>query len=125
MINQKAFQKNSSTETGVNIRPFDIISPTTIIEKINFRDICDSKISWNKTLRDWIVKKCEKWENKLPTKVNISRTINLSQEVLEMIDIHVFGDIHVQSYGSHLEPNKDKLQANQDCQKEAISNTKT
>ena len=39
------------------------------------------------------MKKREKWENKLPTKVNIPRTINLGQEVLEMIDIHVFRDV--------------------------------
>ena len=38
------------------------------------------------------MKKWEKWEKKLPTKVNIPRTVNLGQEVLEMIDIHVFGD---------------------------------
>ena len=35
----------------------------------------------------------EKWENKLPAKVNIPRTINLGQEVLEMIYIHVFGNV--------------------------------
>ena len=29
---------------------------------------------------------------KLPTKVNISRTITLGQGVLELIDIYVFGD---------------------------------
>ena len=50
------------------------------------------KFYGTKTLPDWIVKKWEKWEKKLPTKVNISKTINLHQEVLEMIDIHVFGD---------------------------------
>ena len=39
-----------------------------------------------------IVKKWEKCEKKLSTKVSIARTINFSQEVLEIIDIHVFGD---------------------------------
>ena len=68
-----------------------IISLTTIIGKINYRDICDSKISWDKTIPDWIVKKWEK-RGEIPTKVNLPRTINLRQEVLEMIDIHVFGD---------------------------------
>ena len=38
-----------------------------------------------------IVKKWEKWDKKLPAKVNIPRKINLGQ-VLEIIDIHVFGD---------------------------------
>ena len=43
--------------------PFGIISPTTIIGKIIYCDICDSKISWEKTLQDCSVKK-EKWEKK-------------------------------------------------------------
>ena len=43
--------------------PFGIISPTTIIGKIIYCDICDSKISWEKTLPDCSVKK-EKWEKK-------------------------------------------------------------
>ena len=32
------------------------------------------------------------WEKKLPTKVNITRAVNFGQNVLEMIDVHVFGD---------------------------------
>lgn len=72
--------------------PYGIISPTTIIAKMMYCDICDSKILCGKTLPDWLVKKWKKWEKKLPTKVNISRTIkiNLSQE--EMIHTHVSED---------------------------------
>ena len=39
-----------------------------------------------------IVKKWEKWDKKLPAKVNIPTKINLGQDVLQIIDIHVFGD---------------------------------
>ena len=38
------------------------------------------------------MKKSDKWEKKLPAKVNITRAIHLSQDVLEMIDIQVSGD---------------------------------
>ena len=38
------------------------------------------------------MKKSDKWENKLPVKVNITRAIHLGQDVLEMIDIQVSGD---------------------------------
>ena len=38
------------------------------------------------------MKKWDKWEKKVPAKVNAPRAVNLSQEVLEMIDIHVSGD---------------------------------
>ena len=39
--------------------PFGITSPTTIIGKCIYCDVCDSKILWKKTLPDWIVKKLE------------------------------------------------------------------
>lgn len=71
--------------------PLDIISPTTIIRIIIYPDICDSKISWDKTLQYWIVRKWESWEKKLSVKVIIPRTSNLIEEILEMINIYVFG----------------------------------
>ena len=36
---------------------------------------------------------CEKMGEMRGVKVNIPRSINLSQDVLEMTDIHVFGDV--------------------------------
>ena len=42
--------------------PFEIISPTTIIRKIIYCDVCDSKLSWNDELPGWVVRKWEKWE---------------------------------------------------------------
>ena len=38
------------------MQPFGITSLTIIIKKIIYHDICDSKISWDKTLPDWIVR---------------------------------------------------------------------
>ena len=38
-------------------------------------------------VRNW-----EKWEMKPPTKVKVPRSIRLSKESLNLIDIHVFGD---------------------------------
>ena len=40
--------------------PLGIISPPTIIGKIIYCDICGSRISWDKTLPDWTVKKWDK-----------------------------------------------------------------
>ena len=73
--------------------PLGIISPATIIGKIIYRDVFDSKLSWDDELLDCIVMKWEKWETKLPTKVKVPRSIRLSKESLNLIDIHVFGDV--------------------------------
>lgn len=55
-----------------------------IIEKIICPDISYSKISWDKTLTDYIVKKWERWKKEL-----LKRTNNLGKVVLEMIDIQL------------------------------------
>ena len=41
--------------------PIGIILPTTITGKIVYHDLWDFKISWDKALPDWVVKKLEKW----------------------------------------------------------------
>ena len=79
-------------EAGLNTPPPVYNFTNYLIGKIIYRDTCDSKISWGKFPLDWIVKTWDKWEKKLPTKVNIPRIINLSQRVSEMINVHVFGD---------------------------------
>ena len=56
--------------------PFEIISSTIIIGKIICRDVCDSKLSWDEELPDWIVSKWKKWETKLPTKVKVPRRLD-------------------------------------------------
>ena len=68
-----------------------IISPTTIIGKIIYRDVCNSRLSWDDELPDWIVRKWKKWETKLPTKVKVPRSIRLSKESFNLIDIVVLG----------------------------------
>ena len=68
-----------------------IISPTTIIGKIIYRDVCNSRLSWDDELPDWIVRNWKKWETKLPTKVKVPRSIRLSKESFNLIDIVVFG----------------------------------
>ena len=69
-----------------------IILPTTLIRKIIYRDVCNCKLSWDDELPDWIVRRWKKLETKLPTKVKVPRTIRLSKESLNLIDIHMFGD---------------------------------
>ena len=37
--------------------PLGVTSPTTIIKKAIYHDVCDSKLSWDDELLDWIVRK--------------------------------------------------------------------
>ena len=54
-----------------------IISPTGVIRKIIYGDVCDSKFSWHDELPDWIVRKWKRWEKILPTKVKVPRSIRV------------------------------------------------
>ena len=53
--------------------PLGIISPTAIIGETIYRDVCDSNLSWDDELPDWIVRKSEKRKTKLPTKVSTKK----------------------------------------------------
>ena len=72
--------------------PLEIISPTTITGKITYSNLCDSKRSWYDKLPDWILRKWKKWWTKLPTKIKMPRSITLSKESLNLINIYLFRD---------------------------------
>ena len=59
-----------------------LISPSHLIGKILYREVCELKI--------W-----DKWKLDIETKVEIMRSIPLKQESVTMVDLHVFGDASV------------------------------
>ena len=70
---KKSIKQTISQKLTSSYYHFYITAPVAIIEKIN-HDIRDSKVSWDKPLSNWVVKKRYKWEKKLPTKVNITKS---------------------------------------------------
>ena len=71
------------------------ISSCTLVAKDVFRKICDEKTHWDKELPPEITKTWLKWENVLPSYVEIPRPITSVQEKIREIELHLFGDASI------------------------------
>ena len=72
-----------------------LISPSHLIGKILYREVCELKIPWDEVVPLPIKQKWDKWKLDIETKVEIPRSIPLKQESVTMVDLHVFGDASV------------------------------
>ena len=72
--------------------PLGVVSPTSLIGKLLYREICDRKIPWDKELPPDLVAKWTLWQNVLPDKVEFPRSLVNHQEEISDIKLHAFGD---------------------------------
>lgn len=72
--------------------PLGLASPTTVAGKMLYRDVCDSHTTWDKEISADLQMKWKCWENSLPNKIKVPRSIVKHQEEIEFIDLHAFGD---------------------------------
>ena len=57
-----------------------------------YREVCDSRLTWDKALSGVELDKWNAWKKILPDKVEILRSIAQHQERIVGIDLHGFGD---------------------------------
>ena len=72
--------------------PLGIVSPTTLQGKLIYREACDSRIPWDRELPPELFAKWTLWEQSLPNKVEIPRSLVKYQEEIKAIDLHAFSD---------------------------------
>ena len=75
--------------------PIGLISPSHLIGKILYGEVCELKIPWDEVVPLPVKQKWDKWMLDIETKVEIPRSIPLKQESVTMVDLHVFGDASV------------------------------
>ena len=78
--------------------PTGLISPTHLIGKILYREICESRISWDESVPQTIKLKWEKWKRDIVNKVEIPRSLTLKLEPTTFVDLHIFGDASILGY---------------------------
>ena len=88
-------KRNILSELASVYNPIDLISPSHLIGKILYREVCELKIPWDEVVPLPIKQKWDKWKLDIETKVEIPRSIPLKQESITMADLHVFGDASV------------------------------
>ena len=72
--------------------PLSLTSPLTLQGKLLYRDIIDTKVPWDTKLQGEIEDKWKKWEQSLPTRVGVPRSIVLHRERVTSMTLHGFGD---------------------------------
>ena len=53
--------------------PLGLVSPTTLSGKLLYREVCELKVAWDSQLPAELRKKLSRWEEGLPSGVNVSR----------------------------------------------------
>ncbi|XP_028405750.1 uncharacterized protein LOC114528320 [Dendronephthya gigantea] len=72
--------------------PLGLATPTTLTGKLMYRQVCDQHIPWDAKVSESIADQWCKFENSLPERVEVPRSITTVQEPTKAIDLHVFGD---------------------------------
>ena len=87
--NHQLTKRNILSELASVYDPTGLISPTHLIGKILYREICESRISWDESLPQTIKLKWEKWKLDIINKVEIPRSSTLEQEPINSVDLHI------------------------------------
>ena len=72
--------------------PLCVASLTILAGKVLYREVCDSRLAWDKALSGVALDKWNAWKKILPDKVEIPRSLAQHQERIVGIDLHGFGD---------------------------------
>ncbi len=72
--------------------PLGLVSPTTIVAKILYRKMCDNKLPWDGELPEEIKKRWVEWQNEMPAKVTVPRTLTPVNHQITAVTLHGFGD---------------------------------
>ena len=78
--------------------PTGLISPANLIGEILYREICESRISWDESVPQTIKLKWEKWKIDIVNKVEIPRSLTRKLEPITSVDLHTFGDASILGY---------------------------
>ena len=75
--------------------PLGLISPVHLRGKVVYRELCESKLPWDKIIPNQVIQVWEKCESTLPSKMKVPRSIPSPDTPLNAIDIHVFADFSI------------------------------
>ena len=72
--------------------PLVVASPTTLIGKLRYREVCECRLSLNEKVSDRIGQMWLKFVRNLPHKVEVPQSLPRFKEPMEAVELHAFGD---------------------------------
>ena len=80
--------------------PLGLASPITLQGKQIYREVCDSKVSWDALIPEKLRIRWQKWERSIPTEVTTLRPLASHQQPLISVELHAFGDASICGVGA-------------------------
>ena len=75
--------------------PLGLASPTSLIGKQLYRDICDNKTPWDTQLPESLLKRWRHWNSTLREDLVVLRALTPYHQPISQLTLHVFGDASV------------------------------
>ena len=72
--------------------PLGLASPTTLVGKLVYRVVCESKLSWDQSLPDNVSSVRNIWEDKLLRRIIAPRSVVKYQEPIHSVELYAFED---------------------------------
>ena len=72
--------------------PLGLVSPTTLVSKMLYRQACDMKFPWDQELPSDLRSRWKEWEKTTEENLRVPRSLVKFQESIQAIDLHAFGD---------------------------------
>jgi hypothetical protein len=80
--------------------PLGLVSPVTLQGKLIYRDVCDSKVSWDSDLPQKLQQRWNKFVNSLPKSLGTPRPVAPFQQPVQSVELHAFGDASMDGVGA-------------------------
>ena len=72
--------------------PLGIASPVMLLERLLYRDVCDSEISWDAQLSEPLLNRWKVWQSSLTEEIKVPRPLAPYRVAVTAIELHRFGD---------------------------------
>jgi hypothetical protein len=90
-------QFGTTTKRGILSRlakiydPLGLVSPTTLVGKLIYRDVCVAKLPWDASLSLPLIKRWKEWNDSLET-FTVPRSLAPHRQSVSEVTLHGFGD---------------------------------
>ena len=72
--------------------PLGLASPSTLVAKILYREMCEAKLHWDSKIDDCFKRRWKEWGALISEKFTIPRTLAPVHQPISAITLHAFGD---------------------------------
>ena len=85
-------KRNALSQLAKLYDPLGLVSPMTLLGKNLFREMCESRISWDVEFAETMVRTWENWHRQMPDNHEVPRSLAPYQQPVSAISLHAFGD---------------------------------